>query len=111
MPAFPRYMKVRDGEIATYHVWSRTVYGTYLCGNDHYSSRNFDHRRGWIEGLGKYLAGVVAVDLGTYAILNNHKHAMARTRPDLVNSWSDEECAWRYKRSWPAWDEELRLGR
>jgi REP element-mobilizing transposase RayT len=65
------------------------------------TERDFDYRRGWIESLLAYLAGVFALDVGNFNILSNHLHALLRTRPDLALRWSAEEVAWRWKRAWP----------
>lgn len=104
MPGSARKDIVREGEVATYHVWSRCVQRAYLCGNDPYSGNNYDYRRQWIEKLLAYQAQAFAVDVGNFSILSNHKHAILRTRPDVVDTWTDEEVAWRWKLAWPEWD-------
>jgi hypothetical protein len=101
MPANARKDIVREGEIGTYHCWSRCVQRAFLCGYDSVTERDFDYRRGWIESLLAYLAGVFALDVGNFNILSNHLHALLRTRPDLALRWSAEEVAWRWKRAWP----------
>ena len=95
--ADPRNLVVKEGEIATYHAWSRCVQQEFLMGNE------FDHRRYWLESLISYQTRIFAVDLADYTILENHFHVMPRTRPDLVATWSDKEVAWRWKMAWPAW--------
>ncbi len=77
------------------------VCSAFLFGYDPVTERDFDYRRGWIESLLAYLAGVFAVDVGNFNILSNHLHALLRTRPDLALRWSAEEVAWRWKRAWP----------
>ena len=97
---------VREGEIGVYHTWSRCVQRAFLCGQDPLTGHNYDYRRNWIERLLEYQAGVFAVDVGNYAILQNHEHLIARTRPDIAALWSDEEVAWRWKLAWPEWKED-----
>jgi hypothetical protein len=101
MPANARKDIVREGEIGTYHCWSRCVQRAFLCGYDPVSERDFDYRRGWIEDLLAYLARVFAIDVGNYSVLSNHLHALLRTRPDLAALWSAEEVALRWKLAWP----------
>ena len=105
MPGCARKEIVRDGEIATYHCWSRCVQRAWLCGDDPYSGQNYDHRRVWIKSLLEYQACIFAVDIGNYSILSNHQHIICRTRPDIVEGWSDEEVAWRWKMAWPRWED------
>jgi REP element-mobilizing transposase RayT len=47
------------------------------------------------------LAGIFAVDVLSFAIMSNHLHVVARTRPDLVKTWSDEEVALRWWNLFP----------
>ena len=101
MPANARKDIVREGEIGIYHCWSRCVQRAFLCGFDAVTQRDFDYRRGWIESLLAYLAGVFAIDVGNYSVLSNHFHALLRTRPDLAAMWSAEEVALRWKLAWP----------
>ncbi len=76
MPANARQDIVREGEIGTYHGWSRCVQCAFLCGYDPVTERDFDYRRGWIESLLAYLAGVFALDVGNFNILSNHLRAL-----------------------------------
>ena len=47
------------------------------------------------------LASVFGLDVLTYAIMSNHLHIVARTRPDVVREWSDKEVALRWLRIFP----------
>ena len=106
MPGHARRDIVREGEIGTYHCYSRCVQRAFLCGEDAYTGINYEHRRTWIQLLLQYQATVFAVDVGNYSILSNHQHLIARTRPDIAATWNDEEVAWRWKLAWPRWDGE-----
>ncbi len=101
MPGYARKYLVREGEVATYHCWSRCVQRSFLCGYDPVTGRDFSYRRGWAENLLAYQASVFAVDVGNYNLLSNHAHNILRTRPDIAATWSHEELAWRWKRAWP----------
>ena len=41
-----------------YHVVSRCVRRSFLCGFDKYSNKSFEHRRQWIVDRVKFLASV-----------------------------------------------------
>jgi hypothetical protein len=104
MPAHARKDLVRDGEVAVYHVWSRCVQSVWLCGLDPRTGIDYSYRKDWIEKLLRYQADVFAIDVGSFHLLSNHKHAVLCTRPDLAETWSDEEVAWRWKMAWPRWE-------
>jgi hypothetical protein len=101
MPGYARKDLVREGEVATYHCWSRCVQRSFLCGYDPLTGRDFSYRRRWAEDLLAYQAGVFAVDVGNYNLLSNHAHNILRTRPDIADTWSHEELALRWKLAWP----------
>jgi hypothetical protein len=90
-------------EVEIHHVWSRVVQRAMLLGVDPLTLIDYAGRRGIVEQLIKHQAGVFAVDVANYSIMGNHLHAILRSRPDIVATWSDEECAFRYKSAWPTW--------
>ena len=83
-------------EVAIVHVMNRTVRRCFLMGNDPLTGKNFDHRKAWMEKELERLAACFGIDLLTYAILSNHFHLILRSRPDVVQTWSDEEIACRW---------------
>ena len=72
---------VREGEVATYHCWSRCVQRSFLYGDDPLTGRNLNYRRGWAEDLLAYQALVSAIDMGNYSLLSNPAHNIMHTRP------------------------------
>ena len=65
-------------------------------GEDSVSGKNFDYRKGWIEQYLVQFAAGFGIDLLCFAILSNHFHLILRSRPDVVETWSDEEAARRW---------------
>ncbi len=47
---------IRDGEIGTYHVISRCVRRSWLCGVDPYSGKDYSHRKEWVRNRLKVLS-------------------------------------------------------
>jgi REP element-mobilizing transposase RayT len=72
-----------------------------LAGADPVTGKNFEYRREWIRCRMERLASVFGADILTYAILSNHMHVVIRTRPDVVDDWSDVEVALRWLRVFP----------
>jgi hypothetical protein len=52
-----------------YHCCSRVVRIAYLSGDDKFSGKNYDHRRGWVESLLLELVTVFAIDLAAFTLL------------------------------------------
>ena len=45
----PRQSPISLTDTPYYHCVSRCVRRAFLCGNDHYSGKSYEHRRGWLE--------------------------------------------------------------
>jgi hypothetical protein len=97
----PRSNYVREGQEGVYHCFSRCVRRALLCGFDKQTLRDFSHRKVWLVDRLRYLATIFAIEVCAYAILENHYHAILRTRPDIVATWSDLEVATRWLTLFP----------
>ncbi len=100
----PRSDSMTEGEVESHHVFTRVAQQKHLCGVDLDTGIDYSYRRGMIRALLLFLGNFFAVDIGNYSILSNHFHGILRSRPDVVETWSDEQCAWNYKMLWPSWD-------
>ena len=50
-------------EVSAFHCMSRCVRRSFLCGDDPYNGRNYDHRKLWIEQRIQFLAGLFGIDV------------------------------------------------
>ena len=80
-------------EVSVMHCINRAVRRAMLCGMDHYSGKSYEHRRDWVKNRLVFLAKHYGIDVLGYAVMGNHLHVILRNRPDVVNTWSDEEVA------------------
>lgn len=101
MPRVNRVEIFADDEIQVFHLVNRCVRRTYLCGRDEETGRDYSHRKQWIRDRLEVLAGIFAVDVLSFAVMSNHLHVVARTRPDIVKEWSDDEVALRWWNLFP----------
>jgi hypothetical protein len=96
MPAYARHQIVDESQVGVYHCVSRCVRQAFLCGDDRFSGKNFDHRKLWLQERMEKLAGIMAVDVLGFSVMSNHIHLLLRIRPDIAAAWSDEEVAHRW---------------
>lgn len=78
------------------HAWNRCVRGMMLCGVDLRTGVDREHRREWSRQRLEHLASVYAIEVLTYAILQNHTHQVLRSRPDIARAWTPETVARRW---------------
>ncbi|SEP57043.1 hypothetical protein SAMN05421693_10164 [Ectothiorhodospira magna] len=92
----PRSQQISLTDTPYYHIISRCVRRTFLCGQDQATGRSFEHRRQWIEDRIRLLASLFAVDIAAYAVMSNHYHLVIKLDPTQAESWSDDEVLRRW---------------
>ena len=94
----PRSQQVALEATPYYHCISRCVRRAFLCGEDHFSGRSYEHRKAWVVERMAQLAEVFAIDLCAYAVMSNHYHLVVRINAEEASEWSLEEVAERWMR-------------
>lgn len=84
----PRSSQVSVEATPYYHCISRCVRRAFLCGTDHSSGRNFEHRRQWIADKLLELGQIFAVNVCAYAVMSNHYHVVLYIDQDKATNWS-----------------------
>ena len=92
----PRKELVSVADTPYYHIVSRCVRRTFLCGYDKTSNQNFDHRKQWIVDRIYLLSQLFSIDLCSYAVMSNHYHLVIHIDEDEAFTWSNEEVAKRW---------------
>ena len=87
---------VNPGAEGVFHCISRCVRRAFLCGDDPYDGRSYEHRREWIRRRLQLLASVFGIEVCAYAVMSSHLHVVIRTRPDMVENWEDSEVVQRW---------------
>ena len=78
-----------------YHCISRCVRRAFLCGE------GCEHRKQWVEDRLRELAGIFAIDVCAYAVLDNHLHVVLQLNDQVAKEWSDEDVVRRWGRLFP----------
>ncbi len=100
--ATPRSQLV-DPELALhYHLISRCVRRSWLCGRDPQTGKNYNHRKTWLKSRLLHLAQYFAVEVDAYSILSNHFHLVVFHDPKACERWSVEEVAYRWSEAFPS---------
>ena len=97
MPGGTRAEVFDPHEVGVYHCWNRCVRRVWLCGVDKLTGKNYNYRRRWIKKRLRLLCQFFAIEVGFYALLSSHWHLILRNRPDIVETWSNEEVVRRYR--------------
>ena len=94
----PRRTLISIEDTPYYHCCSRVVRRAYLCGDDTYTGKNYDHRRGWVESQLLKLADIFAIDVTAFAVMSNHLHVVLYIDINKANTWSDREVVEQWHR-------------
>ena len=92
----PRDRLVSLADTPYYHIVSRCVRRTFLCGTDHHTGQSFEHRRQWIEDRIRLLSSLFTVDICAYAVMSNHYHIVIKLNPDEAQNWSQNDVLARW---------------
>jgi REP element-mobilizing transposase RayT len=92
----PRKALISLADTPYYHVTSRCVRRAFLCGTDHYSGKNYEHRRQWVVDRIRLLSSLFAIDLCAYAVMNNHYHLVLKLCPEQLDELDDDEVIERW---------------
>ena len=71
-----------------YHCIARCVRRAFLCGEDHVTGTNYEHRKPWVVDRLKQLAGIFAIDVCAYAVMSNHYHTVLYVDAERAKNWS-----------------------
>jgi hypothetical protein len=86
----PRKDLISLSDTPYYHIVSRCVRRTFLCGFDQQSQQDYEHRRQWIEDRIRLLASLFAIDIGVYAALSKHYHIVVTLDLKQSAQWSHQ---------------------
>lgn len=70
----------------------------YLCGQDSFSGKSYEDRKGWVLERLETLAAVFAVDICAYAVMSNHYHLVVRLDREQALAWSEQDIMDRWAR-------------
>tara|TARA_Y100001934_G_scaffold258185_1_gene328117 strand:+ start:13889 stop:14860 length:972 start_codon:yes stop_codon:yes gene_type:complete len=79
-----------------YHVMSRCVRQSYLCGYQKLTNRDYSHRKQWFVDRLYQLQSIFAVDIAAYAIMSNHYHLVVHIDAQATKEWSNDEVIRRW---------------
>jgi REP element-mobilizing transposase RayT len=81
-----------------YHCITRCVRQAFLL------SQGQTDRKQWIDHRLQELAGIFAISVGGFSVLDNHLHLLVRLDPEAAKDWSDEDVVKRWGRLFPPRD-------
>jgi len=87
----PRTELISLTDTPYYHITSRCVRRAFLCGVDHYSGRNYEHRRQWVVDRIRLLSSLFAIEICAFAVLENHLHIVIKLCPDQLDDLTNNE--------------------
>ena len=92
----PRKSQIAVEATPYYHCVSRCVRRAFLCGEDRFTGKSYDHRRSFIEKELLRLGEIFYLEVVAYAVMSNHYHIVlfidteaqkAAEPKDIVTRW------------------------
>lgn len=74
-----------------YHCIGRCVRRAFLCGQDEFSGKDYEHRRQWIVDRLQCLTQIFAIDVCSYALMSNHYHLVLKLNTSRAKAWNDQD--------------------
>ena len=97
----PRSMQISLEITPFYHIVSRCVRQSYLCGIDTLQNKSYEHRRKWVEDRLLKLSRCFAIDICSYAVMSNHTHLILKINKQKAERWNTREVIERWLVAYP----------
>lgn len=81
-----------------YHCMSRCVRQHFLLDSVQFCNGQFNYRNEWIQRRLLFLSDVFAIDLLSFAIMDNHTHLVLHANVELAQRWSNLEVLKRWSK-------------
>ncbi|WP_448216871.1 transposase [Endozoicomonas sp. 2B-B] len=81
-----------------YHCIARCVRRAYLCGEDHLTGKNYEHRRQWVVDKLRELVSIFSIEVCAYAVMSNHYHVVLHINQKPAREWTRDEILSRWTR-------------
>lgn len=93
----PRRDLIRIESTPYYHLISRCVRRTFLCGVDKQTGRDYEHRKQWVVDRIRLLSSIFNIDICSYAVMSNHYHIVVKLNPSDSCTWTNSEVIKRWR--------------
>ena len=87
---------IDPGSTPYYHCMARCVRRAYLCGEDHLTGKNYEHRRQWVVDKLKELVSIFLIEVCAYAVMSNHYHVVLHINQRPAREWTQHEVLSRW---------------
>ena len=94
--ARPRKEQISISDTPYYHVVSRCVRRSFLCGTDDVTGKSYEHRRSWIENRIRILSSIFDIEICSYAVMSNHLHIVLKLGSEQADEWTTHEVLERW---------------
>ena len=79
-----------------YHCICRCVRRAFLWGTDHFSGKDYSHRKQWVVERLNELTGIFAIEIFAYAVMSNHYHVVLHVDKAKAQAWTTDDVIQRW---------------